>query len=202
MGVNDGGGTQEPWARFARDPRDESVSGLRLTDADRGVLADLFTDAYADGRLTRAELDERAEQGAEVRSYGEVLPLVEDLLPTTGELVRATPTSAAPSVTDDEVLAYYLRKRRESWIEAVTITLVCVGIWLAISFSDLSFNPHFPWPLIVAVVTFADAIDRAGNRDKHLAKDRKKLERRRRKEIESGQVGEIVRKRLDDELGT
>ncbi len=168
------------WTRFTRDPRDPSATALRAGDADRAVLADVLGEAFSDGRLDRLEYDERSDAAVRVRTYGEFLPLLQDLVPTSG--AAAPPVRRAPAGDlERRAVAAYERKRRDAWVEAVTITLICVGIWGAISLAG-GWNPHFPWPLIVAAVTFADAIDKTFSRDKYLGKEREKLEKRDRKE--------------------
>lgn len=168
----------DAWDRFTRDPRDPAVSTLRAGDADRAVLADVLGEAFSDGRLTREEYDERSDQAIRVRTFAEFVPLMEDLVPATGAGAAPVRRLGTPDLQREAVAAYE-RKRRDAWVEAVTITLICVGIWTAVG---IGTGFHFPWPIIVAVVTFADAIDKTANRDKYLAKERAKLERKARRE--------------------
>ncbi|WP_370617300.1 DUF1707 SHOCT-like domain-containing protein [Mumia qirimensis] len=171
--------TGDPWGRFTRDPRDPEVSGLRAGDADRAVLADVLGEAFADGRLSREEYDERAESAERLRTFGDMLPLMDDLVPATG--AAAPPVRRSGPDLEREAVKAYERKRRDAWVESITITLICTGIWLAISFAG-GWNPHFPWPIIVAVIAFADAIEKSASRDKYVAKERAKLERKVRRQ--------------------
>ncbi|MFC6151583.1 MULTISPECIES: DUF1707 SHOCT-like domain-containing protein [Mumia] len=169
-----------PWSRFTRDPRDPEVSGLRAGDADRAVLADVLGEAFADGRLSREEYDERSETAERLRTFGDMLPLMDDLVPATG--AAAPPLRRTSPDLEREAVKAYERKRRDAWVEALTITLICTGIWLAISLAGGGFDPHFPWPIIVGVVAFADAIEKSASREKYVAKERDKIERRARKQ--------------------
>ncbi|MBW9214821.1 DUF1707 domain-containing protein [Mumia sp. zg.B53] len=173
--------TGDPWSRFSRDPRDPAVSALRTGDVDRAVLTDVLGEAFSDGRLTREEYDERADEAVRARTYGDFLPLMQDLVPTSGAAAPPVRRGDTPDLQRAAVKAYE-RKRRDSWVEAVTITLICTGIWLAISLAGGGFDPHFPWPIIVAVIAFADSIETTASREKYIEKERAKLERKARKQ--------------------
>ena len=71
------------WGSFSADPRDPSVAQLRASDADRDRAVDVVRDAFVDGRLTRAEFDDRRDAVLQARTLGDVLPLMRDLVPTT-----------------------------------------------------------------------------------------------------------------------
>jgi hypothetical protein len=63
---------------------------LRASDADREQVATLLSTAYAEGRLTRDEHDERLDQVMAARTFDELIPITYDLVPVT--------TSPAPPV--------------------------------------------------------------------------------------------------------
>lgn len=54
-------------------------AGLRASDADRDVAADILCAAVADGRLTLAELDERLEEVLSARTLREIARRISDL---------------------------------------------------------------------------------------------------------------------------
>jgi len=54
---------------------------LRASDADRDQVAALLAAAYAEGRLTREEHDERLEQVLSARTFDDLIPLTTDLVP-------------------------------------------------------------------------------------------------------------------------
>ena len=63
---------------------------LRASDADREQVATLLSAAYAEGRLTRDEHDERVDQLMAAKTF-------DDLIPITSDLVMVSPpTPAAP----------------------------------------------------------------------------------------------------------
>ena len=65
---------------------------LRASDADRDQVASLLGAAYAEGRLTHEEHDERLERVVVARTF-------DDLIPLTADLVPLEPTPATVSST-------------------------------------------------------------------------------------------------------
>lgn len=65
---------------------------LRASDGDRDQVAALLAAAYAEGRLTHEEHDERLEQVMRARTF-------DDLVPLTADLVPLDPTPATVSST-------------------------------------------------------------------------------------------------------
>ena len=63
---------------------------LRASDADRDQVATLLGTAYAEGRLSRDEHDERLDQLMRAKTF-------DDLIPLTSDLVAAVPVAPAPT---------------------------------------------------------------------------------------------------------
>ena len=63
---------------------------LRASDADRDSVATLLSTAYAEGRLSKEEHDERLEELLRAKTF-------DDLIPLTTDLVAATPSAPAPT---------------------------------------------------------------------------------------------------------
>jgi hypothetical protein len=61
---------------------------IRASDQDRDSAAELLSEAYAAGRLSRAELDDRATAAYSARTQGELRDLTADL-PRTATRPRA-----------------------------------------------------------------------------------------------------------------
>ena len=70
---------RDVWASFQHDPRDPAVASLRAADADRDIVHNVLTEAFADGRLDREEYDERTAATMQARTLGQLPPLVADL---------------------------------------------------------------------------------------------------------------------------
>ena len=63
---------------------------LRASDADRDHVATLLTTAYAEGRLSKDEHDERLDQLLQAKTF-------DDLIPLTSDLVVVAPSAPAPT---------------------------------------------------------------------------------------------------------
>jgi hypothetical protein len=60
---------------------DPIVGGnLRASDADRDQVATLLSTAYAEGRLTREEHDERVDQLMAAKTFDDLIPITRDLV--------------------------------------------------------------------------------------------------------------------------
>ncbi len=70
---------------------------LRISDADRSMVSDVLTTAYADGRITRDELDERTTQVLAAKVFDDLSPITADLMPKQVAAVYSTPTPARTS---------------------------------------------------------------------------------------------------------
>jgi hypothetical protein len=72
-----------------------SGGNLRAADADRDQVATVLSTAYAEGRITREEHDERLDQVMRARTFDDLVPITSDLVP----LPAATPDpTTAPSM--------------------------------------------------------------------------------------------------------
>ncbi len=56
---------------------------LRASDADRDQVATVLSTAYAEGRLTREEHDQRLEQLLRAKTFDDLIPITHDLVPTS-----------------------------------------------------------------------------------------------------------------------
>lgn len=102
---------------------------MRASDADREVVRALFAEAYADGRLTREEHDDRLDSLYGSRTLGELLSLVTDLVPADSPPAVPAPPAGA------DLRARGARKWRKDVEEALSAFLVpsiiCTAIWVA-----------------------------------------------------------------------
>lgn len=138
----------DPFTGLEVDPRDPACAHLRAGDRDRDAVQRALGDAFADGRLTREELDERSELLAAVRTLGELAPLVEDLVPA-GPARKAGSASVQAQREDlrARAVADYRRQRREAVWGALSSVVVCVTIWAVVMFGS------FFWPGFVILGT-------------------------------------------------
>jgi len=129
------------WESFRLDPRQPGHASMRASDADREIVRVLLADAFADGRLTREEYDDRLNALYGSRTLGEVSSLVTDLVP-----LDDPPTAPAPLVRAD------MRKRgarkwrkdvEESFAAFLVPSIICTVIWIAVTGRGF-FWPVFP----------------------------------------------------------
>jgi hypothetical protein len=64
---------------------------LRASDADRDQVANLLSTAYAEGRLTREEHDERVDQLMAAKTFDDLIPITRDLVAIGTPSAVATP---------------------------------------------------------------------------------------------------------------
>jgi hypothetical protein len=177
------------WDEFEVDPRATPNAGLRASDADRDIVHRLLGSAYADGRLTREEFDERSEAVLGARTLGELPSLVADLVPVSGTPARITVPVADPAALQTLAVAAYRSDLREAAWGFVSASLICWVIW-----GVTSGGAAFPWPVFVMLGTGLHALrllvmraDQVEEHRKRLErKDRTALEKQQRRELESG----------------
>ena len=73
----------------------QSLSAMRASDDDRSQVQSVLNDAYAEGRLTREEWDERATALAGPVTYGDLANLTADL-PNGFIVPRPQPVAISP----------------------------------------------------------------------------------------------------------
>ncbi len=137
------------WLSFERDPRDPAYAPLRASDADRGVVQQFLTDAFADGRLDRVEYDERLDAVLQAKTLADLPELIDDLVADRPGLDRshglALPATASPELRQQATITYE-RRRRNAFFEFLTPNLIC---WVIFFMTGMSF----PWPIFVTIGT-------------------------------------------------
>ncbi|WP_230487225.1 DUF1707 SHOCT-like domain-containing protein [Nocardioides anomalus] len=167
--------SRDVWSSFQHDPRDPANAPLRAADVDRGVVQQVLTEAFADGRLDREEYDERATAALQARTLGELPPLVADLVPDRPLLPAASPLAAATS-TD------LAQRAQEKWVserrEAVFSFLGSVLL-----FGALFLFIEVPWVLIVPLLAGLRMLRTLTSGDEIRAEEVRRLEKKRAKEL-------------------
>ena len=125
------------------DPLAEALR-MRASDADREKVANVLREAYAEGRLTAVEHQERLEEVYRATTYGELVPVMRDLPVPPGTLaipgpnaVGVTPPVSSPSgvvvnpalatrETEDAIAIFSGFKRTGVWTVPPEMSAVCV----------------------------------------------------------------------------
>lgn len=160
------------WDRFSIDPRPAENARLRASDRDRDVVNDLLGTAYAEGRLTPEELDERSDRAAQSRTLGELPPIIDDL-------VAMTPAMTPPAGLRAEAEHRYRQQRHNALWGFLTPTLICWAIWAATMFGG------FPWPVFVTIASGAKYVQLLTTKKDSIASIERDLEKKERKRLEA-----------------
>lgn len=116
---------------------------MRASDADRDVVQGALADAYADGRLTREEYEERAGTTLAARTLGELPALVADLVPAGGAAAAARPAPARAADLRAQGARKWRKDVEESLAAFLVPSLICTVIWIAAAGRGF-FWPAFP----------------------------------------------------------
>lgn len=165
------------WQSFRLDPRDPQHAALRASDADRALVSSVLADAYADGRLTAVEYDERESANLAARTLGELPPLLADLVTATGQrpsaLVERTPGELRREAVRDQV-----REVVSVAVASSSLFFICVVVWL---FTGDGLDDFWPkWALIPTVLATVPVI--LGSKGKVDTRARR-LERRQARRL-------------------
>lgn len=161
------------WSAFPQDPRSPENAGLRASDRDRDAVLSLLGEAYAEGRLDRAEFDERSDQAGSVKALGQIPPLVRDL-------ISNLPAAMSPSAIRLEAERRYRADRRESLTYA-TSAIICWVIWAWVLAAG--HGTPFPWPIFVTLGTAMPALRLWMNPEDHIRARVRRIEKRQAREL-------------------
>ena len=153
---------------------------MRASDKDRAVIEKVLADAFAEGRITHTEYDERSDAALGSRTLGDLMPLVSDL--------PLAPTGRGSSLAQDAERAYVQARRQAVW-GFLSASLICWAIWIATSFGGDGFHAQFPWPLFVMLGTGLNAGRVAWQKDEIVAEETRRLEKKERKELRRREEG-------------
>jgi uncharacterized membrane protein len=169
----------EVWRQFDHDPRRPANAGMRASDRDRAVIETVLADAFAEGRLTREEYDERTGTALASRTLGELVPLISDLP------VGPTPRSGSRNLHNG-VAHGWRAERPEALLGLVGLSALLWTIWAVTMWGG------FPWPLFPMGFALMNLVRVVVNKDDIIEEHARKLEKKERKELQQGD---------DDELG-
>lgn len=172
----------DAWSAFTHDPRDPAHARLRASDADRITAAHLLAEAYAEGRLELDEHDQRADLARDARLVGDLVPLLDDLVPRLSApqgrgLVRATPAELRARAEQEWATA-----RRAAVLGFLAPSLICWAVYATLAWGQSPAEWQLPWPLIVTVVTFLNVLRVHVSREDIVASELAALEKKRAKE--------------------
>jgi hypothetical protein len=168
-----------PWGDFSQDPRRPEAAPMRASDRDRDVVQGVLAEGFADGRLSREEYDERSVATSQAKTLGELPSIIADLVPVSGAHSSDDLAHATSEELDAQALRRWQHARREAVNGFVLISLICWAIWAISGFG-------FPWPLFPTLFVGLRVPQVLTNKQEIVAKERERLEKKRRKAIEGG----------------
>lgn len=113
---------------------------LRAGDADRDVVVASLREAFAQGRITQVEFEERLDRMHAAQTIGELAVLTADLPAHAAGL----PQSQAP----DAKAAKRRRDLRAGWASWLGVSVIVNVVWLA-SWAARGDAPGYYWPIWV-----------------------------------------------------
>jgi hypothetical protein len=161
------------WSRFHLDPRQADNARMRASDADRDVVRTVLADAFADGRLTREEHDERVGTLLEARTLGELPALVDDLV-----VASPAPAEAGENLPDvlnyrEQGAAAYRKEFQEALATFLMVSLITWGIWLFTSAPD-----GHPWPIYPMLFLVVNLVGTGVRREAIVQREVHRLEKK------------------------
>lgn len=160
------------WSSFRLDPRRPEHAALRASDADRAVVSGVLADAYADGRLSAQEHDERETANQAARTLGELPPLLADLVSPTapGAAVAPRPDTSLRR----EARRRYASKVWEAGAGTATPFFICTVIWLFTSPGGYFWPVWVLFPFALTIIPMLlDAPKRVGKLERSIAEERR-----------------------------
>ena len=132
---------------------------LRASDADRERVAGLLRDAYAEGRLSPVEHEERLAEVYRATTYGELVPVLHDLpvppgaltVPGVSQAIALTPSAAVVPASTSGLVVDPSRaeqgqgtavailsgvERKGRWVAPPTMTVFCLMGGIEITVPD------------------------------------------------------------------
>ena len=171
------------WSSFGRDPRVRDNQGLRAGDRDRDIVREAITEAYAEGRLTRDEMDARLTSVLEARLLGDLPPIVADLMPAQEIASRQSLALANEQEIDRRAQLRYRDQRRQALAGMLVPSLICLTIWI---WSMVSTGDWvFPWPIFVILGTGGYLMRLVFGRESAIEEEREKLRKKQAKSLSS-----------------
>jgi hypothetical protein len=174
------------WDEFAFDPRNAQYGQLRASDGDREIVHRALGSAYADGRLTREEFDQRSDAVLSARTLSELPALIHDLVPTPGPPASLPERAQDAEVLEARAVAAYESDRREAAWGFVSASIVCWVIWWI-----TSGGGGFPWPVFVMLGTGLHLLRLIVMRGNEVQEQQRRLERKERKAVEGERGREL-----------
>ncbi|HSZ42376.1 MAG TPA: DUF1707 domain-containing protein [Trebonia sp.] len=146
---------------------------MRVSDAERAEVADRLATHYSDGRLDKAEFDERVARAMSAKTRADLNGLFDDL-PDVGTGADANATSAGRGGSGGGMGGVYgptrpygMSRRPHHGHPVATIAIVAIAaffLWHAVL--HVFFIPWFAIIVLIAAVVFVNRASHRARRDR------------------------------------
>lgn len=200
------------WSRFSADPR--AYGQVRASDADRAVVTDVLSEAYALGQIDAEEFDERSEAANRLKTLGEVPELVQDLIIAEagevepGELDDSARAQAlarldgdrvpiTPEQIDAAAQKYYRDRVRNALLGMFAGPAgITLAIWAFTSFA--SGGLIFFWPIFIILPMLFGTISQISNKESLIRNRKRELTKRARAHLGDAEAKRELEERRND----
>ncbi len=111
---------------------------MRAGDEDRDRTISVIREAFAEGRLTNDEFQDRLTKAQNSRTFGDLAALTTDL-PSLPPGTKSAPTSAISKVGGD-------RDYRRAWLSWLGVSVLVNAIWGITWITNPDEVPYY-WPI-------------------------------------------------------
>lgn len=153
---------------WTRRIRPGYYDNLRVSDAERSEVAELLGRHYSDGRLDKAELDERVSRAMSATTRGDLNGLFDDLpdLDDTGAGTGEEPDDRDGTRAGGLATGSYRMDRRHG--RAHPILVIAAAIVVASIVGHALVHIFFvPWVAIIALIVVVAMVNRNHHRRYH-----------------------------------
>ncbi len=168
---------EQVWGALSRDPRVPDQATMRASDADRDVVLQVLTEAYADGRLDRDELDARTAATQAARTVGDLVAPLEGLVSARPAAGRGALVPAAE--LQQRAVESWRKDRREALWGLLSVSAIVWTLWLVTSGIG-----SFPWPAFVTLAALLNLGRIQVQRRDIVREELRRLEKKQRKDLE------------------
>jgi hypothetical protein len=148
---------------------------MRAADADRDIVLRVLGEAYAEGRLDRAEYDERSDVVHSAKTLGQLPGVLDDLVPSSVPLLSTGGLDA--QTIEQQAVAKWAKSRRDAVLGFLIPTVVCWVIWA------LTMPGGFLWPLFPTIGSFVPLVSMTLNKQDMIESNKRRIVRKQEREL-------------------
>jgi hypothetical protein len=151
----------QQWSRYIRPGY--SDQNMRVSDAERAEVADRLAVHYSDGRLDRAEFDERVARAMSAKTRADLNGLFDDLPDTDVAPGAASPGSPAGTAVTPERRGRPCRRGHPVLVLVLAIVLASMATHMVV---HIFFIPWLWVAALAAVIVFVTRASARTRRDR------------------------------------